>query len=136
MRANKSSHCQNCPSMGSGIFCDLQALPLDDLSRQKVTNIFKKGQTLFVDGNPAYGLYCISQGNIKISKVSNEGKDAIVRIAKAGDILGHRSIFTHQHYAATATAIEETKVCFIDKKYIFKRDQDEPTVAKNIILRL
>lgn len=128
--------CESSPSLGTDIFCELEKEVLDDVGRQKVPNIFNKGQTLFVEGTPPYGLYCISQGNIKVTKTAHNGKEAIVRIAKAGDVLGHRSIFTDQSYSATATAIEDTKVCFIDKRYISKLVQQEPSLACNLIFKL
>lgn len=129
-------HCEDCPSRGKGIFCELEAMALRDLDQQKVVNTYKKGQTLFVEGNPPYGLYCISRGNIKITKMSPAGKDALVRIATDGDVLGHRSIFTDEHYQATATAIEDTVVCFIDKSYIIALVRKRPEVAIQLIEKL
>ncbi len=135
-KTNNSNHCEDCPSRGEGVFCSLEKLVLDDLSAHKITNTYKKGQTLFVEGNPPYGIYCISSGNIKLTKMSNEGKDAIIRIAKGGDIIGHRSVFTEKFFSATATVLEDSKICFIDKKYILKLVQENPSVAVNIIGRL
>jgi CRP-like cAMP-binding protein len=129
-------HCDDCPSKGQGIFCALEKAALDDVSDHKVVNNYKKGQTLFVQGNPPYGMYCVSRGNIKITQVGEDGKESIVRIATEGDVIGHRSIFTDQYYHATATALEDSNVCFIDKKYIIKLVQEEPTVACNIIAKL
>ncbi|MFT6631402.1 MAG: CRP-like cAMP-binding protein [Bacteriovoracaceae bacterium] len=128
--------CETCPSKGQGIFCELEKATLQDVSDQKVTNSYKKGQTLFVQGNPPYGMYCISSGNIKVTQVGADGKESIVRVASAGDVLGHRSIFTDQFYNATATAIEDCSVCFIDKKYILKLVEQQPTVACNLIAKL
>lgn len=138
MSKNKTlnNHCDECPSKGEGIFCELEKASLDEVSRQKITNVFKKGQTLFVEGTPPYGLYCISEGNVKVTKTGINGKESIVRVAKAGDVLGHRSIFTDQFYSATATAMEDTKVCFIDKKYILKLVQTEPSIACNLVFKL
>ena len=136
MSKNQTVHCNDCPSQGKGIFCELEKLTLDDVSDHKVDNTYKKGQTLFVQGNPPFGMYCISSGNIKVSQVGEDGKESIVRIASAGDVLGHRSIFTDQYYNATATAIDETKVCFIDKKYILKLVKESPSVAANLIAKL
>ncbi|MBT6325774.1 MAG: Crp/Fnr family transcriptional regulator [Bdellovibrionales bacterium] len=131
-----NNHCDECPSKGEGIFCELEKASLDEVNRQKITNVFKKGQTLFVEGTPPYGLYCVSEGNIKVTKSGVNGKDSIVRIAKAGDVIGHRSIFTDQFYSATATAMEDTKVCFIDKKYILNLVKREPSVACNLVSKL
>lgn len=135
-KLNPYIHCEDCPSRGKGIFCELEAASLNELSKQKVTNVFKKGQTLFMEGNPPYGLYCVSEGNIKVTKMGPDGKDTIVRIATAGDVIGHRSIFTDQHYKATATALDDSNVCFVDKKYILKLVQNKPSVACNLISRL
>lgn len=135
-KVQRAEHCEDCPSKGKGVFCELEGHALGDVSKHKVTNIFKKGQTLFVEGSPPYGLYCISKGNIKVTKSSEAGKDAIVRVATDGDILGHRSLFTDQSFGATATAIEDTSVCFIDKKYIMKLVKDEPTVGYQLIKKL
>ena len=139
MTAKKQSapaHCEDCPSKGKGIFCELKSNDLVDVSDHKVENTYKKGQTLFVQGNPPYGIYCVSKGNIKVTQIGEDGKEAIVRIATAGDVLGHRSIFTDQFYQATATAIEDSHVCFIDKKYIVKLVQEHPSVACNLIGKL
>jgi len=135
-KVKEADKCQNCPSKGQGVFCDLENPELDELSQHKVTNLYKKGQTLFVQGNHPFGLYCINSGNIKVTKTGPDGKESIVRVVKGGDVLGHRSLFTSDYYTATATAIEDTKVCFIDKKYILKMMQEQPSVSLHIINKL
>lgn len=133
---NPMNPCKNCPSLAKGVFCSLGEAELSDVSLHKVSNTYKKGQTLFVQGNHPFGLYCISSGNIKVTKIGSDGKESIVRIAKAGDVLGHRSLFTDQFYMATATALEDTKVCFLDKKYIQRVIQEQPSVSMNVISKL
>ncbi|MBF0298873.1 MAG: Crp/Fnr family transcriptional regulator [Oligoflexia bacterium] len=128
--------CESCPSKIDSIFCDPDIIKLLNISEHRVINIYKKGQTLFVQGNPPYGLYCISSGKIKISSVGPDGKESIVRIAVAGDILGHRSLFTQQHYMGTATALEDSVVCFIDKKFMEQLISEEPKIAYNIIAKI
>ena len=78
---------------------------LADISEHKINNTYKKGQTLFIQGNHPFGIYCISKGNIKLTKTGADGKETIVRIVHGGDILGHRSLFTDDNYSATATAM-------------------------------
>ncbi len=135
-KKNILKSCEDCPSKGLGIFCELEKAALDRVSEQKVSNVFKKGQTLFVEGTPPYGLYCVSEGNVKVTKLGENGKESMVRIAKSGDVIGHRSIFTDQFYSATATAMEDTKICFIDKKFILSLVKTEPSLACNLIFKL
>lgn len=136
VHTSKHLRCEDCESREKGIFCDLDRLPLNEVSQHKVSNTYKKGQVVFHQGNPPYGLYCVSQGKIKISKHGPDGKESIVRIADPGDILGHRSLFSNENYTATATAMEETIVCFMDKKFILEAIQQQPSLSLNIIQKL
>jgi CRP-like cAMP-binding protein len=134
--AFKSVNCENCQSVERGIFCDLEQAALADVSHNKVMNSYKKGQTIFFQGNPPFGLYCIAQGKIKVSKVGNDGKESIIRIAGPGDVLGHRSLFSKENYSATATVIEDAAICFLDKNYIYGALKTDPTIALNLIQKL
>ncbi|WPU65072.1 Crp/Fnr family transcriptional regulator [Peredibacter starrii] len=132
----KSFGCENCASRDQGIFCELSKHALEGISSGKLMNQYKKGQTLFLQGNQPQGLYCINSGKIKISKIGPEGKESIVRIAAPGDVLGHRSLFSDEAYAATATVLEDATVCFLEKKLIHNTLQMEPSVALKLIQKL
>jgi CRP-like cAMP-binding protein len=119
-----------------GIFSECTTDVLDNLSISKITNKYKKGQTLFIQGNHPFGLYCIQSGNIKVTKTGNDGKESIVRIVTGGDVLGQRSLFTDDNYSATATAVEESIVCFFDKKSILKSIEKNPEIALKLIHKL
>lgn len=133
---DKSKVCEGCHFKKDGIFCDLSNEDAQDVSKHKMTHTYKKGQTLFIQGNHPFGLYCINKGNIKVTKVGTDGKESIVRIVKPGDVLGHRSLFSDDNYNATATALEETTVCFIDRQYITSLLAEKPSVALHMINKL
>lgn len=135
-KLNKNINCQDCSCSSRGIFCDVGQSDLISLGLNKVMNTYKKGQTLYFQGNPAFGLYCINSGKIKISKVANDGKETIIRIAGPGDVLGHQNIFSQDNYTSTATVIEEAMVCFMDRNYMVKLIESQPSIAINIIKKL
>lgn len=135
-QVNKAINCETCPSKNDGIFCELNSPELQEVAKHKVNNTFKKGQTLFVQGNHPYGIYCVSTGNIKLTQMGPDGKESIIRIVSGGDVIGHRSLFTEDHYKATATALEDCSVCFIDKKFILKKIQENPSISMHIIEKL
>lgn len=136
VKSAENHECENCASRSRGIFCELESKALVGVSARKVTNIYKKGHTIFFQGNPPLGLYCIKSGKIKVSKYGGDGKESIIRLTSGGDILGHRSLFSNENYTATATVMEEATICFIDKKFIFQAIQEQPTVAMHIIEKL
>ncbi|PIT98781.1 MAG: transcriptional regulator [Bdellovibrionales bacterium CG10_big_fil_rev_8_21_14_0_10_45_34] len=128
--------CSQCSAQNESVFCELREKDYIDLSFGKNTNFYKKGQTLFLEGNPPFGLFCVSSGKVKLTKASAEGKETIVRIAKPGDLLGHRSLFVDSPYSASATVIEDAQVCFISKSTITKLFAENPTFCMNVIDRL
>lgn len=133
---NIKTDCENCENHGESIFCQLEDLALKEVSDNKIMNRYKKGQTLFHEGNPPFGLYCINSGKIKLTKTSAEGKDSIIRIVSPGEVLGHRSLFSNDNYRATVTALEDCDVCFIDKKFIHKMIEKNPTISLELIEQL
>lgn len=132
----KTVSCETCSQRGKGIFCELEKIALSEVNENKVTNTYKKGNTIFFQGNPPFGLYCVNSGKIKVSKIGGDGKEAIIRIACPGDILGHRSLFSNESYNATATTLEDAVICFIDKKYIYQAIKENPSIALQIIQKL
>lgn len=132
----KPTNCENCPSLEKGIFCELEKAGLSSVNQNKVMNLYKKGQTIFFQGNPSFGLYCIASGKIKVSKMAGDGKESILRIASSGDVLGHRSLFSKDNCTATATVIEDAAVCFLDKEYIYSTLKAEPSIALKLIEKL
>jgi CRP-like cAMP-binding protein len=123
------NHCKDCPVWDKSIFRDLDQDSLDKLSNNKTPNIYKKGETLFMQENPSFGLYCLGEGNVKVSIVNNDGKESIVRIASEGSIVGHRSVFSHQPYQAMGTSLSLTHTCFVDKKYLLELVKSSASVA-------
>ncbi len=128
--------CDNCPGRPKSIFCHLEDKALQELDQSKNANVYKKGQNLFLEGNPPFGLYCLHSGKVKISKTNSEGDETIVRIVHKGDVVGHRSLFSNSPYTASATVIEEGTICFVSKDTIQSLIKMEPQLASEIISRL
>lgn len=98
------------------------------LNRHKSCSVYKKGQTVFNEGNPSYGLYFLHEGKIKLWRDTVASKEMIIRIIKSGEIFGHRSLLSNSHYKASATTLEDSVVCFY-----FKEDFVE-TMNRNSLL--
>jgi CRP-like cAMP-binding protein len=125
-----------CPSLGTGVFSELEPLDLQSLSEHKTASSFKKGQTLFVEDSPSAGLHCISSGSIKLSKAGVRGVDTILKIAQTGDVLGYRGILSGENHKTTATAMVDSVVCFFDRECIVETLRKQPSVAIRLIGRL
>jgi len=99
-------------------FNALKSLKKDDLIRIsgcKTSKTISKGETLFSEGENINGVYCIKDGVCKLSKLSANGKDQIVKLVEKGDLLGQRSLVTNETSNLTAVALNDMEVCFIPK---------------------
>ena len=108
--------CQSCSQRFTSVFCKAKEEHINIINDQKVCNTYKKGQTLFNEGAYPFGVYCINDGKVKLSHQGDEGKEQIVRLLKAGDVLGYRSLLSGGRYTASAVALEDTQICFIPKE--------------------
>lgn len=129
-------HCQSCPSRMNGVFCELGAKDLDALSLAKTTNHYKKGQIIFYEGATPTGLFCISNGKVKLLKEGEQGKEALLRILGPGAILGARGVMTGKNYSVTAQALEDSSICFVDKEFIKNMISTNATLATKVLIRL
>lgn len=98
------------------MFGSLCTHSLSKLSENKSDTVYKKGQMLFHEGTRPLGVYCVNSGKIKIYKLGIDGKEQIVKICTAGDLLGYRALLSEEVYPVSAEALEEAVVCFIPKQ--------------------
>jgi len=75
---------------------------------------FRKGELLFREGDDLKGMYFINKGLVKVHKKWGNEKELILRIARDGDIVGHRGLGADLIYPVSGTALEPTDVCFVD----------------------
>ncbi len=102
-------------------FSSLKALNKDELIRIadcKTSYHVKKGEHLFEEGETVNGIYCIKEGICKLSKLSTNGKDQIVKLIKSGELLGQRAMISDEPANLSAIALEDMQVCFIPKSEI------------------
>jgi CRP-like cAMP-binding protein len=102
-------------------FSSLKALNKDELVKLaecKTSYIIKKGEPIFEEGDAVNGIYCITTGVCKMSKLSPNGKDQIVKLVKAGELIGQRSMISDEPANLSAVALEDMEVCFIPKSEV------------------
>ena len=92
--------------------CVKDWLPAIDANRKSFH--FKKGELLFKEGEAMTGMFFVNHGLVKVHKKWNDDKELILRIARSGDIVGHRGLGTDTIYPVSGTALAPTDVCYID----------------------
>ncbi|MGB4588251.1 MAG: Crp/Fnr family transcriptional regulator [Clostridiaceae bacterium] len=96
----------------------------------------KKGEILYGDGDHVEKLYIVNRGKVKITKVTREGKEQIIRILGEGDFTGELSLFSAQKVKNNAEALMETDICMIDGDTIKELMLKKTTIAVKILSEL
>ncbi|WP_140485756.1 Crp/Fnr family transcriptional regulator [Flavobacterium sp. GSA192] len=120
-------------------FSSLKALNKDELVKLaecKTSLLVKKGEVIFEEGENVNGIFCIKDGVCKLTKLSPNGKDHIVKLVTKGELLGQRSMISEEPVNLSAVALEDMQVCFIPKNEIMgffdKNNQFSMNVMRTI----
>jgi CRP/FNR family transcriptional regulator, cyclic AMP receptor protein len=108
--------CLTCPHREDRVFCNLSPAAVQRLATITSPSSYPKGATLFVEGQPARGVYIACTGRIKLSTSSIDGKTLIVRLSEPGEVLGLPATVTETPYELQAEVVEPAQVNFISSK--------------------
>jgi CRP-like cAMP-binding protein len=88
---------------------------LQALAASGSNQIFRKGQSLFRNGEPANGIFVIQQGQVNIFHPRKESTFRFIEPARAGAVLGLSECVSGRKYSVTAEAAERTTVSYIER---------------------
>jgi CRP/FNR family transcriptional regulator, cyclic AMP receptor protein len=91
---------------------------------------FQKGQNVFVQGDRADTVFYIQKGRIKLTVLSDQGKEAAVGILGPGQFFGEGCLNGHKQRIATTTAMENCVVTAITKTAMIATLHDEPEFSE------
>ena len=77
---------------------------------------FGRKASIFTQGEPADAIFYLQKGKVKLSVVSQQGKEAIIGLLAPGDFFGEGSIAGQPLRMSTALAMSECSVIRIEKK--------------------
>jgi CRP/FNR family transcriptional regulator len=93
--------------------CNLSPDALRALDEITTPITYPKGAVLFVEGQPARGVYILCCGRVKLTVCSEDGNTIILRISDPGDVVGLPGTISGTPYELTAEVLEPAQVNFI-----------------------
>ena len=91
---------------------------------------FHKNQNVFAQGEVADTIFYIQKGRVKLTVLSEQGKEAVVGILEPGQFFGEGCMNGHPLRIATTTAMEECVITSITKKAMIAVLHEEPTFSE------
>ncbi len=115
------------------IFENLTAEQLNKLSAIAVERSYGKGDVLFSEGKRADGFFVVCAGRVKVFKVSFDGREQILHLFDAGNILGEVPVFAGGAYPAHAEALTDVRALFIPREGFIRLIQEESGLALTML---
>lgn len=110
---------------------DAMGIPvLKKLVARAECQLYAKGQTIFSQGDPATGLYLLSEGQVHlVLQHSPVGQTKILRLVKRGEVFGDIAVFMESSRVLTAVSAQPSTVLYLPADAIISSIQEDRDVA-------
>lgn len=114
-------------------FDDLPENLLKQIAEQMHLREFPRGDILFLEGDPASGMYIMETGSAKIFRTSPQGRQYIVRILQEGDTFAEVPAFDGGMHPVNVEALETCRAWEVDAATLRQLINLNPTFAHKLI---
>jgi CRP/FNR family transcriptional regulator, dissimilatory nitrate respiration regulator len=121
---------------GAKLFQNLDDAQIDSIAGRGRRLRLDRGQTLFLEGDSAQGLYVILSGRLKVYKTSSRGRHQILLLLGQGETVGEAAMFAGETFPASAEAVEASEVFGLPRNTFLEVIQAEPEVAMRLLSAL
>ena len=96
----------------------------------RTISAYARDEAIFSQGDPADAVFYLQGGTVKLAVTSEQGKEAVVGMLKAGDFFGEGCLIAQPLRLATASAMTQSKVTRIAKADMVQVLKREPLLAE------
>jgi CRP/FNR family transcriptional regulator, dissimilatory nitrate respiration regulator len=118
------------------VFHGLPRSQLQALAGIAVPLAYQPGDTIFMEGDPAEGFFLILSGQVKVYKLSLDGKEQVLHFVGPDEIFAEVPVFSSGDYPAHAGALRETRTLFFPRLAMRRLLANDPTLAMNMLADL
>jgi len=112
------------------------ALGSDDLERLASTTSIRKlrkGEALFQEGDEANGFYLLTDGRIKVFKITPDGREQILHFISPGETFAEVALFSGSTYPAGAQSLEASEAVFFPRRDLLGMVEKNPQFSLGIM---
>ncbi len=117
----------------SPLFSSLPETHLSEIEELVIEKDFDKGDAIFFEGDQGIGFYLIAKGQVKVYKLSTEGKEKILHIFSDGEPFGEVAVFSGKNFPANAEAIVKSHLLFFPRSSFVDLISGNPSLSLNML---
>jgi CRP/FNR family cyclic AMP-dependent transcriptional regulator len=103
---------------------------LTKVGQGKTRTDYRKNDKVFAQGEPADAIFYVQKGKVKLTVVSQQGKEAVIAILGGGDFFGEGCLAGQQQRMSTVTAMSDCCIVRLDKADTVRVLHDEPAFSE------
>jgi CRP/FNR family transcriptional regulator, cyclic AMP receptor protein len=109
---------------------------LSSVDGGRTVRTYRKNEAIFSQGDPADAVFYIQEGQVKVSVISELGKEAVVALHRKGDFFGEGCLTGQPLRLGTVVAMTDSVIMRLDKASVVKVLHDEPKFSDAFIAHL
>jgi CRP-like cAMP-binding protein len=94
--------------------------------------VYEDGEIMVRQGEAGDSMFVIQEGEVEIL-IERDGRETILRTARAGEMLGEMAIFLHEKRSATVRAKGRARALTVDRKNFLRRINEDPSIAFRLV---
>ena len=102
----------------------------------RTISTYRKDETVFAQGDAADSVFYIQKGKVKVTVLSEQGKEAVVAMLGPDEFCGEGCLAGQPRRMATATAMTDCEIMRLEKRAIIRALQDEPAFSEFFVAHL
>ncbi|NLJ98854.1 MAG: Crp/Fnr family transcriptional regulator [Tissierellia bacterium] len=118
------------------IFNTLDYHEMTEIAKIITSREYEKGEMIYMAGDKEEKLFVIHKGKVKITRLSDSGKEQVIRLLGPGDFMGELSLFANSTMTDNAEVLEKTSLCIIDGDKLKGLMVKYPTIALKVLEEL
>ncbi len=118
------------------LFSELSDRELEKIAQVASKQRYHKDNLILIEEEVGSTMFVILEGRVKISRISDDGREVILSILSEGDFFGEMSLLDGQTRSANVTAIEDSELLVIRREEFLQMLRDFPQIAINLLKEL
>ena len=115
------------------LFWDLTEEELGYISEKMVSKQYDAGQMILLEASEGEQCFFVTEGSVKITRLSKKGREVILAILSDGDFFGEMSLLDGEFRSANVVALDDTEVLTLNRNDFLLVLKNYPQIAIRLL---
>ncbi|MEE2679570.1 MAG: Crp/Fnr family transcriptional regulator, partial [Myxococcota bacterium] len=118
------------------LFAEVADDDLESISELLIERRIPKGRTIVEEGLAGDYMYVIREGEVKVTKLSGDGREKILGLLGRGDFFGEMALLDNSVRSASVKTLTETRIAALSRADFLKELRHSPDLSMAVIQEL